>query len=182
VNTELPADGPNGEPQAGLDPEAIHKPSDVAEAEKNHDEHSMHTTPKTGAQAGDSHLNGGSIRGGTSPLFDPQGETRTLQTHSPWHSHSKEHGGTRGDNPPSNHVTPQASHPQGTPPGKFADVADNVPDSLGGHDHQRPLLRPLGTDPETDTPLTAEREGNAELLPRQRLSDVDQLQYQQREE
>jgi hypothetical protein len=88
-------------------------------------------------------------------------------------------GGPSGENIQLIHVTPQASHPLGMPPGKFSDMADTVQDSLGGSNQHRHLQRSLDTNLEADNPLKADREGNKELFPRQRLSDVDQLQYQQ---
>jgi hypothetical protein len=88
-------------------------------------------------------------------------------------------GNLSGENTRLSTVTPQASHPQETPPGKFSDLADQVPDSLGGFDQQRHPQRSFGTNLEADNQLIADREGNDELFPRQRLSNVDQIQYQQ---
>jgi hypothetical protein len=68
VNTEFQVEGPNGGTHAEFESDAIHKPTDAEDAENhNVEKQPIHSTLKTGAQGGDSHLNGGNARGGTSP-------------------------------------------------------------------------------------------------------------------
>jgi hypothetical protein len=178
---DLPPDGSSGEPLVSSDPEGTHKTAEAEEAANNKDDSSPNVTPQTGVQTENPHLQDDNTREGfSSPTFDNLGDNRTLRSPSPRHStHSQAPAGSSRDNPLSKGVTPQSSFPQGTPYRKALEAAGNVPDSLGVANQQRLIQSTLAEDTVQDTPLNAARDGNEELLPRQRLSDVDQLQYQQ---